>query len=264
MFRASRVLRGFLSPYEPAPVTRGKVAPSPLVLVVDDDPAILVYLCRNLVAEGYEVREFSSGSKFLDDLANKTADLVILGLDLVKDGGAQLIRRVREISNIPIIALSTRGDESSLVEAFESGADDYVRKPFGIFELLVRVHGVLRRAVRERGMPPTFVSGDLEVDLVRRRVRYRGKELHLPAKSYEVLRMLVEGADRVVTYQEILMAVWGQGRTDRVPYVRLAVRKIRRLIEVDPAKPAYILTEARVGYRLCVLASAARHSDHRV
>jgi two-component system, OmpR family, KDP operon response regulator KdpE len=238
------------------------VAQGPQVLVVDDDPAILIYLHRKLVAEGYEVRELSSGSKFLDDLADKTPDLLIIGLDLVKDGGAKLIRRVRKISNIPIVALSARVDESSLVEAFESGADDYVRKPFGIFELLARVHGVLRRAVRERGVPPTFISGDLEVNLVRRRVRCRGKELHLPVKSYEVLRVLVEGADRVLTYEAILRAVWGRRRADRVPYVRLAVRQIRRLIEVDPANPAYIVTEARVGYRLCVLKPTTRQSDH--
>ena len=112
--------------------------------------------------------KFPLAHEFIDSFAEERADLLILGLDLVGDGGAQLIRRVRKISNIPIVALSACTDENSLVEAIESGADDYVRKPFGIRELLARVHGVLRRAVKERGAPPIFVSGDLEVDLVRR------------------------------------------------------------------------------------------------
>ena len=177
------------------------------------------------------------------------------------DGGAQLIRRVRKISNIPIVALSASTDENSLVEAIENGADDYVQKPFGIRELLARVHGVLRRAVKERGAPPILVSGDLEVDLVRRRVRYRQRELHLSVKPYEVLRTLVENADKVVTYENIVTAVWGRWLANRVPYVRMAVREIRRLIEDNPGKPLLIVNEPGVGYRLRIL-SSTNHGNH--
>ncbi len=237
------------------------MAKGPQVLVADHDPAVLLYLRRNLIADGYDVRQIPSGAELVDSFAAKRADLLILGLDLVGEGGAQLIRRVRKISNIPIVALSASTDENNLVEAIESGADDYVRKPFGIRELLARVHGVLRRSVKERGAPPTFVSGHLEVDLVRRRVRYRQREIHFSVKPYEVLRTLVENADKVVTYEHIVTAVWGRWRANRVPYVRMAVREIRRLIEDNPGKPLLIVNEPGVGYRLRVLSSTNHGND---
>jgi two-component system KDP operon response regulator KdpE len=224
----------------------------PRVLVIDNDPAVRRYLHRSLTAEGYRVREVPPGQTALGCICDQPPDLVILDIDLPEGGGADVIRTVREISPVPILALSAHEDEDSLVEALKSGADDYVRKPFGIRELLARALSALRRAARERGAPSIFVSGDLAVDLVRRRVWSRGEEVRLSAKPYEVLRVLVENAGKALPHREILAAVWGAGRADKVQYLRLAIRELRRKLESDPAKPMHIVTETCIGYRLRV------------
>lgn len=157
---------------------------------------------------------------------------------------------MRELSPIPVLALSERGDEDSTVAALVSGADDYIRKPFGVKELLARVKNALRRRARERGDSAQLVTGDLEIDLLHRRVRSHGRDVHLSVKPYEVLRVLAEGAGKALTHEEILCAVWGRNRADRIQYLRLAIRELRSKLEVDPAHPRYILTETGVGYRL--------------
>jgi two-component system KDP operon response regulator KdpE len=156
---------------------------------------------------------------------------------------------VRRLSQMPVLALSAHGKEDAMVDALNSGADDYVVKPFGTKELLARVNNALRRRAREQGRPAKVVSGELEIDLLHRRVRSGGRDVHLPPKSYEVLRALAENTGKVVTHQEILSAVWGPQYVDRT-YLRIAIRELRRKLEADPGHPLYILTEPHIGYRL--------------
>jgi len=174
---------------------------------------------------------------------------VILDVD-APAGSLEAVRIVRKVSLIPILALSIRGDEGSTVDALDSGADDYIRKPFRIKELLARIKNALRRRAQEEGRPAQVVSGELDIDLVHRRIHSRGREVHLSVRCYEVLRTLAECAGKVLTHEEILRAVWGPQRADRIQYLRLAIRELRRKLEADSASPQHILTERGVGYRL--------------
>jgi two-component system, OmpR family, KDP operon response regulator KdpE len=203
-----------------------------------------------LTTAGYRVQDATPSQSALLRVAERHFDLLILDIDQPVDIGPDPIGVVRNLSPAPILALSVRGDESAAVSALEKGADDYVRKPFGLNELLARVMTALRRRARERGKPPVLVTGDLEIDLLRRRIRLRGQDIHLSVKLYGVLQVLADNAGRVLTHEEILCAVWGRHRAERVDYVRVAIRKLRRQLEADPAHPRYILTEPGIGYRL--------------
>lgn len=232
----------------------------PRILVVDDDPAIRVYLRKTLMAEGYRVHEAACGRAALRSLADEPLDLLILGLELSDMDGISVIRLVRERSPLPIVALSSRDAEEVVVDALGHGADDCIRKPFGIRELVARVRNALRRTAQAQGKTPLFVVGDLEVDLLHRRVHARGLEVHLSKTEYEVLRLLVEGGGKVLTHRDLLEAVWGPNRTDRVSTLRVVVRALRRKIETNPEQPRHILTETRVGYRVWVPAVQTRSS----
>ena len=151
---------------------------------------------------------------------------------------------------MPILALSASGDEDAAARALDYGADDYVQKPFRLKELLARVTNALRRRSLEQGKPARVVSGDLEIDLLHRRVHLHGEAVHLRRKSYEVLRVLAEKAGQVLSHSEILSAVWGAGCADRTAYLRVAIRELRLKLEADPAHPRHIVTETHVGYRL--------------
>jgi two-component system, OmpR family, KDP operon response regulator KdpE len=225
-------------------------ARGPSVLVIDDDPAIRRMLRQVLTTAGYRVQDLTPGQGAVLRFAERQFDLLILDIDQSAGIGPDPIRIMRNLSPAPILALSVRGDENAAVSALEKGADDYVRKPFGLNELLARVMTALRRRARERGKPPVLVTGDLEIDLLQRRIRLGGREIHLSVKLYEVLQVLADNAGRVLTHQEILSAVWGRHSTERVEYVRVAVRKLRRQLETDPSRPRYILTEPGIGYRL--------------
>jgi two-component system, OmpR family, KDP operon response regulator KdpE len=235
------------------------MARGPIVLVVDDDPAIRKYLRRNLLVEGYRVRDCAPGRGTLDQIAEQPPNLVILDIDPPEGGGPDIVRAIREVSLVPIVATSTRRDEQTMVEALKSGADDFVVKPFGIREVLARSESALRRAIRQKGTSAHFVSGDLKVDLLLRRVLVKDKEVHLAPKAYEVLRILVEAPGKVHKHADILSAVWGPTRADTISYLRLAIRHLRRAIEPDPAHPVHLLTETRVGYRL---RAQNRHGQH--
>ncbi len=226
------------------------MVPRQRILIIDDDPALRRYLRRSFGAAGYVMRDMAPGRSALGCIAERKFDLVILGLDGAAGDDLKLIRGMRELSAVPIVALSCRNDEGSIVKALESGADDYVINPFDIDILIARARSAMRRTLRERGQPPRFVSGDLEVDLVSRRVWSRGREVHLAAKPYRVLQMLVENAGRVLSHEELLKSVWGIGKADRIAYLRLAIRGLRRALEADSAHPMHIVTEPRVGYRL--------------
>jgi two-component system, OmpR family, KDP operon response regulator KdpE len=223
---------------------------APRVLVIDEDPAVRRLLRRMLGLAGYRVQDMGPSEAALVGLAEHPFDLAIVDLDAVAWCGVEAIRFVRGFSPMPILALSARTDEDTSVEALESGADDCVCKPFNTKVLLARVANAMRRRAREEGKASRFVTGDLEIDLLHRRIRSRGQEVRVSAKPYEVLRLLAEAAGKVVAHHEILRAVWGPDRVNRIAYLRIAIRELRRKLEPTPDRPCYILTEARVGYRL--------------
>ncbi len=225
-------------------------AAAPLrILVVDDEPAIRRFLRASLTAQRYLVDEAEDGRSALDTLRRSTPDLLILDLGLPDIGGLEIIRQVREKgSTVPIIVLSIRADEAGKVQALDLGADDYLTKPFGMDELLARLRAALRHRLQQQGERPVFRSGDLSVDLVRRTVTVRGEEVKLSPREYELLRLLVTHAGKVLTHKFILNGVWG-GETD-VQYLRIYIRNLRQKIEADRDRPQLILTEQGVGYRL--------------
>jgi two-component system KDP operon response regulator KdpE len=192
--------------------------------------------------------EAEDGKSALDLLRRHQIDLLILDLGLPDMDGLEIIGRLRQSrSTVPILVLSSRGDEEGKVNALDMGADDYVTKPFGMDELLARVRAALRHKIQSEGDTPVFHSGDLEVDLVRRLVTVRGKEVKFSPREYELLRLLVLNAGKVMTHKALLKEVWGT-ETD-VQYLRIYIRALRHKIEPDPERPEYIRTEQGVGYR---------------
>jgi len=219
------------------------------ILVVDDEPAIRRFLRAGLGAQGYVITELETGLPALDVVRRNGTDLIVLDLGLPDIDGLEVIRRIRAAgSAVPILVLSSRDNESGKVEALDIGADDYVTKPFGIDELLARIRAALRHMLQQQGEHPVFRCGDLTVDLVRRVVTVRGQEVKFSPREYEVLRLLVRHAGKVLTHKMILREVW-TGDTD-VQYLRIYIRALRQKIEPDPERPTYILTETGVGYRL--------------
>ena len=174
--------------------------------------------------------------------------MVITDLCMPHMDGVELCRRIRETSNVPIIVLSVKGEERNKVDALDSGADDYVTKPFGADELMARLRAALRHRLQQQGERAIFRSGDLSVDLVRRIVVVRAEEVRLSPREYDILRLLVAHAGKVLTHKFILREVWG-GETD-VQYLRVYIRALRQKLEADPERPQQILTETGVGYRL--------------
>lgn len=220
------------------------------VLVADDDPGVRRLLRRALAAESYQVDHCTSGPETLEAIMQQRFDLLILDVDSPSCGGLDLIRELRRLSPIPILALSANLREEAAVDALECGADDYVQKPFRVRELLARVKNALRRREVEQGRPARVVTGPLEIDLLHRRVLRNGRTVHLARKSYEVLEILAQNPGHVISHKRILSSVWGAGRTDRIPYLRFVIRDLRIRLEPDPSRPKLILTEAHVGYRL--------------
>jgi len=226
----------------------GKGAPLK-VLVVDDEPAIRRFLRTSLSAQGYNVVEAENGTAALDNLHRGAVDILVLDLGLPDIDGLDIIERLRgQGSAITIVVLSSRADEAGKVKALDLGADDYVTKPFGIDELLARIRAALRHRLQQEGEQPVFRCGDLSMDLVRRIVAVSGQEVHLTPREYDLLRLFVAHAGKVLTHRFILREVWG-GEGD-VQYLRVYIRALRQKIEPDPEQPRYILTEQGVGYRM--------------
>lgn len=222
------------------------------VLVVDDEPAIRRFLRTSLSAKGYHILEAETGGAALTLIDRNPPDVIVLDLGLPDIDGVEIIRRLRENgSTVPIIVLSSRVDEQGKVQALDLGADDYVTKPFGTDELLARLRAALRHRLQQQGERPVFRSGDLSVDLVRRVVTVRGDEVKLSPREYDLLRVFVAHAGKVLTHRFILREVWG-GDTD-VQYLRIYVRALRQKIEADPEQPQHLVTETGVGYRLRVV-----------
>jgi len=226
------------------------VSSAPLkILVVDDEPPIRRFLRTSLAAQKYEVFEASDGESALELAGEKPFDVIVLDLGLPGLDGMEVIRRLREKgSNVPIVVLSSRMDEAGKVKSLDLGADDYVTKPFWVDELLARIRAALRHRLQQAGERPVFRSGDLTVDLVRRIVTSRGAEVKLSPREYDLLRILVMHAGKVLTHKFIMKEVWGS-ETD-VQYLRIYVRALRQKLEADPERPQHILTEQGVGYRL--------------
>ena len=218
------------------------------ILLVDDEAAIRRALAPLLRSRGYEVEAVGTGADALNIMSTHPADLIVLDLGLPDMEGSEVCRRVRETATVPIIVLSARGADADKVSALDLGADDYVTKPFGIDELLARVRAAQRHRLQPEGERPVFRTGDLTVDLVRRIVTVRGQEVKFSPREYDLLRLLVAHAGKVLTHNMILREVWGPN-TD-VQYLRIYVRALRQKIERDTDKPEYIVTETGVGYRL--------------
>jgi two-component system, OmpR family, KDP operon response regulator KdpE len=218
------------------------------VLVVDDEPPIRKLLRMGLTAQGYQTLEAPNGKAALDLLSEKP-DLIILDLGLPDTQGHDLLRTIRARNeSVPIVVLSSRGDEAGKVQALDLGADDYITKPFGMDELLARMRAALRHQLQIHGERPIFRVGDLSVDLVRRIVKVGDREVKLSPKEYDLLRVLVQHAGKVLTHKLLLGELWDD-LTD-AQYLRVYVRQLRQKIEADPEQPQYILTETGVGYRL--------------
>jgi two-component system, OmpR family, KDP operon response regulator KdpE len=223
-------------------------APALRVLIVDDEPPIRKLLRMGLGTQGYDVLDAPNGKTALELMASKP-DLVILDLGLPDMQGLELLRQIRaQNEHVPIVVLSSRGDEAAKVAALDLGADDYVTKPFGMEELLARIRAALRHQLQVHGERPVFREGDLTVDLVRRLVKVADKDVKLSPKEYELLRVLVQHAGKVLTHKFLLGELWDD-LTD-AQYLRVYVRQLRQKIETDPERPHYILTETGIGYRL--------------
>ena len=219
------------------------------VLVVDDEPSLRRLLRTSLSVQGYRVLEAGTGQGAIDSLAQDGPEVVLLDLGLPDMDGLEVIRRVRTSGfKTPVIVLSSRGNERGKVQALDLGADDYVTKPFGMSELVARIRTALRHRVQAQGADPVFESGDLHVDLTRRIVRVAGAEVRVSNKEWEILRLLVISAGKVLTHRTIMQEVWGP-KVD-VQYLRIYVRQLRQKLERDPERPEHILTETGVGYRL--------------
>jgi two-component system KDP operon response regulator KdpE len=218
------------------------------VLVVDDEPPIRKLLRMGLGTQGYETIDASNAKTALDMMSDKP-DLVILDLGLPDMQGLELLRQIRQRrEDVPIVVLSSRGDENAKVEALDLGADDYVTKPFGMEELLARIRAALRHQLHVQGERPVFKLGDLSVDLVRRIAKVHDETVKLSPKEYELLRIMIQHAGKELTHRFLLNHLWATPIDPH--YLRVYVRQLRQKIEPDPARPQYILTETGIGYRL--------------
>ena len=219
------------------------------ILVVDDEPAIRKLLRTGLGTQGYEVIDASNGKLALASVAAEPPDLILLDLGLPDIGGHEILRRWSEAGlTVPIVVLSSRSDEAGIVEALELGADDYVTKPFGMKELVARIRVALRHRLAQQGEKPVFKLGELSVDLVRRSVRLREEEIKLSPKEYEILRLFVQHAGKVLTHHFILKQVWGEMHD--LQYIRVYIRQLRQKLGDDGEQTRFIHTETGVGYRL--------------
>jgi two-component system KDP operon response regulator KdpE len=225
---------------------------SPRILIIDDEAQIRKFLRISLEAHGFVVHEAVRGAEGIGKSATETPDLVILDLGLPDYDGKEVVRRIREWSDVPILILSVRQSETEKVAALDAGANDYVVKPFGIAELLARVRALLRngRPGAEGEEGPEISVGDLTVDLARHEVRLAGKPVKLTRKEFELLRMLSRHAGRILTHGQLLREVWGKAHEADTQYLRVFVSQLRHKLGDDPAHPKYILNEPGVGYRM--------------
>jgi two-component system, OmpR family, KDP operon response regulator KdpE len=224
------------------------------VLVVDDEAAILKFLKPALGANDYEVATAGGVAEATKRIAAEGPDVVVLDLGLPDGDGKDVIRRVREWSDVPIVVLSARDREAEKIEALDLGADDFVNKPFGVGELMARIRTALRHRMQRHLETPILKLADIEIDNVRHRVTRGGQEIKLTPKEFELLSCLARNAGRVVTHKQILTAVWGPAHTEHTQYLRVYIGHLRQKIEQDPDDPRVVLTEPGIGYRIADVA----------
>jgi len=222
----------------------------PHILVVDDEPQITRVLRTTLVSQGYEIRVANDGEMALEIMKDWSPHLIITDLSMPGMNGIELCRRVRAVSQVPILVLSVRDQERQKIDALDAGADDYITKPFSMNELLARVRANLRRTPKSEEVSDTIEIGDFRVDLATRTVNVAGRELKLTPKEFELLLYLCQHPHRVIPHRTLLASVWGANSTEQPEYLRVFIGQLRKKLEPDPAAPRYLLTERWVGYRL--------------
>lgn len=221
----------------------------PTVLVVDDESALRKLMRIALEANEWKVIEAADGQHAIVEAAMARPDLILLDLTLPDTDGIDVLRRLREFSNAPIVVVSARGDDNAKIALLDAGADDYVTKPFSTGELLARMRVALRHAA-PTAVDQKFVSGDLSVDLASRDVRYKGAHVNLTATEYQLLAEFIRNAGRTMTHTQLLKSVWGPGSVNEVQYLRVFVNQLRRKLEADPSAPSRFVTVPGVGYRM--------------
>ncbi|MBR3189858.1 winged helix-turn-helix domain-containing protein [Bosea sp. (in: a-proteobacteria)] len=222
----------------------------PRILVIDDEPQIHRFLGPALDAAGYEPIRADDATTGLREIARKPPDAVVLDLGLPDMDGKEALAKARAFYDGPVIILSARDRETEKIDALDAGADDYVEKPFGVGELLARLRVALRHRLERQGSEPALQVGDVEIDLVNRRISKSGAAVKLSPKEYDLLACLAQGNGRVLTHKQILTAVWGPAHEHDVQYLRVFVGQLRQKLDDDPAEPKLIETEPGVGYRL--------------
>ncbi|EIC31284.1 MULTISPECIES: response regulator [Methylomicrobium] len=224
----------------------------PLLLLIEDDPQFRLLLSTTLESQDYSVLAVPTGREGLTAARHQKPALLILDLGLPDIDGQEVIRRLRKLSEVPIIVLSARNQEGDITQALDNGADDYLTKPFGTAELMSRIKALLRRTARAPGgsAQESFQVGELKIELTKRRVYVGEREVHLTPIEFRLLDVLVRNAGFVVTHRQLLEKVWGPSHVDHSHYLRIYMGQLRHKIESDPAQPRYLLTEAGVGYRL--------------
>lgn len=218
-------------------------------LVIDDEPPIVRSLRTSLEARGFDVLSAGTGKDGLRMLSSSEADIVILDLGLPDMDGAEVLKRLRAFSEVPVIILTVREEQAEKVVALEAGADDYVTKPFAMEELMARLRAVLRRAGPEVRTDPVVRFGDVEVDLTRHLVRKNGDMVHLTPTEYRLLEAMVTNPGKLLTHRWLLARVWGPGYEDESQYLRVYVAQLRKKLEDEPTTPRWILTDPGIGYR---------------
>lgn len=219
------------------------------ILVVDDEPQIRRLLKVSLQAHGYEWDECPTAQEGITRAAVYKPDMILLDLGLPDLDGKEVVRQIREWSQVPILVLTARDQEEEKIAALDAGADDYVTKPFSMGELLARMRVALRHATHQDASP-LLQCGELALDLAARQVTRRGEEVKLTPTEYEILKVLFQHAGKVLTHKQLLKAVWGNAYNEDTHYIRVYIGQLRRKVEDNPAQPRYIITESGVGYRL--------------
>jgi two-component system KDP operon response regulator KdpE len=219
------------------------------VLLVEDEPQIRRVVRSVLESEGHRVFEADCGRRGLIEAGTRMPDVLIVDLGLPDMNGIELVRELRTWSEVPILILSARSHEEDKISALDSGADDYLTKPFGVGELLARMRALARRRIKEGGSLARIGFGDVEVDLARRVVSRAGIAVHLTKIEYRLLSVLLANPGKVMTQRHLMQEVWGPAYADNTHYLRIYVSRLRQKLEPEPAEPVHILTEAGVGYR---------------